>query len=57
MRTLSEAQAKACAYHLVDVIETKARALMAREPGLDLVNATVRVITGWPIGQQSQKGN
>ena len=48
MRTLSEAQAKACAYHLVDIIETKARALMAQEPGLTIVDATVRVIAGWP---------
>ena len=48
MRTISEAQAKACAYHLVDIIETKARALMAREPDLDIVSASMRVIVGWP---------
>ena len=38
--TITQARAKAYAFALVDLIETKARRLMARDPRLTLVRAT-----------------
>jgi hypothetical protein len=44
MRTITDAQAKACAFHIVDIIETKARAFMAQDPRLDIVRASALAI-------------
>jgi hypothetical protein len=43
-RTISDAKARACAYHLCDLIETKARELMALSPSLTLGKAMVLII-------------
>jgi len=42
--TITQARARAYAFALVDLIETKARALMARDPRLTLVRATAQAI-------------
>jgi hypothetical protein len=43
-RTISDREARAIAYALCDEIETRALALIAKEPGLDMPAATMRVI-------------
>ena len=35
MRTLSEDQVRACAFHIVDIIETRALEILAQDPGLN----------------------
>lgn len=43
-RTISDTKARACAYHLCDLIETKPRELMATRPNMTLGRAMVIVI-------------
>lgn len=47
----SERELRAMAYALVDVIETRAQALMAKEPGLDLATAATRVVLAMGPGK------
>ena len=42
--TITQARARAYAFALVDLIETKARLLMARNPRLNLSQATAQAI-------------
>jgi hypothetical protein len=39
MQTISDAKARACAYHLVDIIQTRAFALMDRDKRLTYARA------------------
>ena len=47
----SERELRAMAYALCDEIETRALALMAREPGLDIATATNRVVLAIGAGK------
>lgn len=43
-RTITERQAQAMAYHLVDLIETRAHALQKAEPALSFTQAMHRAL-------------
>lgn len=47
----SDRELRAIAYSLVDVIETRALALMALEPGLDMATATTRAVLAMGAGK------
>ena len=44
MRTISDAKARACAFHLVDIIQTRALALMDRDKRLTYARACAMAI-------------